>query len=266
MVGAPYGNIITDILRRPTLLIMLKVLIKHIIENLGNLFSGELVEILIRFQVLFLIAFSLYRGIQFFYSKAHRRASPYYEEMIIHSINLGFMFVLILLLYDFKDWRDFRVLSPHLLLSIILLILFKHYRLVIILLLSFILIFPFILPIYADWGRAHFSPYNEDISDYEITYIDQGIVYDENAVNGWCNTVLVHGVLLTTPEYLIALDDGLGVSWFSDVFELGRYPRSRYVMLPISFDIPLRWQLQNLVELPKASIYLNLNADCDTSD
>jgi hypothetical protein len=186
---------------------------------------------------------------------------------VFHIVNLGGILSVTIALYDVEDWRDYRVLAPHLLLSFILLILVPvSGRLVNIALAVAIAFNLSMAPVFVDsfrtvrteaFRKLDFSTANPLAT--ELAYLP--------STNGWCNTILLPEALLDRPELLL-IPPGIGLSWS---FDLNRAspPRSHYLLLdPPSIAVVERqsWKLELVSTTSVGNLYRNPHAGCETPD
>ncbi len=187
-------------------------------------------------------------------------------EHSFHAINLGLPLLLNVVVYNSFNFRDFRALAPHLLLSLILMVLYRRYRFVLsYAALSLLMLGPFLESYQTTW-RSQFT--------YDPAAIQQfgeqiaGIVeYDPETPNAWCNTIYIEFGRRTRiyPE-LMALPPGIGVTLGRRQFLNDRLEfRSKFVLISPKTFTRYRdeFRLTRLLKTSIGIIYRNEDATCD---
>src|SRR5690606_7117658 len=80
---------------------------------------------------------------------------PHKLETWFHLLNLGPLVAINILFYDIGFWRDYRVLSVHLLLSLLVLIAFERYAFLKVTLAINLLVLPFFVDAYSFYRGPH---------------------------------------------------------------------------------------------------------------
>jgi hypothetical protein len=167
-----------------------------------------------------------------------------------------------ILFYDVFEWRDYRVVAPHLLLSLLLLLSGPAPRLVAgTMILHLALAGPFL---------THFL----EIHESRVTCNRRLITESERelaalmayrpAPDAWENTLLVR--VEHTDQSLLGLPKGIGVTVWLPPGEHSGGPdlplKSKYVLLdePAARSLQRRCHLHKLADLPSGQIYLNLDS------
>jgi hypothetical protein len=179
------------------------------------------------------------------------------RQGLFHLSNLGLIVFAQLALYDFYGGRDYRITSPHLLLSALLMLGVLPGRVLGIGLIGLSLL---VAPPFVDVYR-HYRSYNFDQEDSaRETFrhaIRDVVAYDERA-DGWCNTLIMAGhstVLAGAPA-------GIGISTMGADMPLP--PKSLYVLLSTETDSTLasRLRVEPLAATPIGTVFRNLDASC----
>jgi hypothetical protein len=230
-----------------------QLFVQHLFSNLARLSQGNLLEIGLRVQIAAVI-------MVVFWGQWLNRLSRWLpklsaSESCFHRFNLLSVLLLTLVLYDIFDWRDYRVLAPHLLLTILLFIAYRHLKLSLLLAVANLIFVMAFLTVYKDNGRLHFYADTQSIGTLREE-IKSFITYDSTTTNSWCNTVF--GVDFP-PDILMSLPSGIGysVKIFNDLSVL----QSRYILLNrVSVSDRADWQYQT--SIGSYDLYLNLAAKC----
>jgi hypothetical protein len=154
-----------------------------------------------------------------------------------------------------------RVFTPYILLSGMLLIAFKHFRLVMALIVIGLLGSGLFLRTYRDEFIANFFPYKPGQIEQLRAPFKQYLVYDEQT-DPWCNTLLTQAQFLDNRVTLVPA--GIGVSFFVTVGEQPFPIKSQYLMLdPHSYEV-LRdhVNLAFLTDISGGKLYRNMDVDC----
>jgi hypothetical protein len=231
-------------------------------DNLVTFAGGFSLENSERFQVLFLALVSAglalrgvlpNRGLK---SPARRKLSEY----AFHALNLGLILVANILFYRINGWRDYRVLAPNLLLSLLLLVAFRRYWLVALIVAVNLLMLPKFRDLYVD---ENFTYPSAQIAEFRDS-IDGQMVYDAAAPSAWCNTLLLYSSEVLGPPFT-AVPAGIGISIVREERDGLAFPlQSRYLLLDDASRAAWGDQLhiQPLSDTPYGRLYLNLDADC----
>lgn len=235
-------------------------IVNRALYNLSNILFGLSFWVLLRFAALIIIIGVAYQVVLILMKKSELYSVA---EVLFHLINIAGILLANLLIYFYVEGRDFRTIGPHLLLSLILLILFKRYRLVFPVLMIFVFGFPNMLQSHVIWKQPHFVELQFDYESYERQLAENNIVYIETD-NGWCNTVIYSPRFRNLPEYLISLNGGFGLTQLGTIEDYDDVPKSQYLILEneIISDALEIWNLEPLITLPYGIIYRNLDADC----
>lgn len=200
----------------------------HMASNLRNfvfLDSGSPLEVLQRYVILGLLLASA--AALWFGRKSKDGDGERLRRWLFAGGNLAVLTAAVILAYDVTDWRDYRVLSPHLLLSLLVLACGPSWTRVLVPCCAHLLFLPGFLAQYAGhhlervtWDRELVAAFRAEIGDLR---------YDPSRP-GWDNTVLMPVESFTYP--MVAVHAGMGVNCVIDWDSLRLPPRSRYMILP----------------------------------
>jgi len=187
------------------------LLLLHFLMNVAFIFRGNPLEVAQRFQILVMgvLWLAVYRKRRRELNNPHSvEKLPHKLETWFHLLNLGPLVAINILFYDIGFWRDYRVLSVHLLLSLLVLIAFERYAFLKVTLAINLLVLPFFVDAYSFYRGPQFER-DTAIAAFE-TEIQEYIVYNSSD-DAWCNTVLVDTPLRMQPMItrLMALPGGV---------------------------------------------------------
>ncbi len=239
--GSNIGRIIQNTLERA-------------INNLASWNSDLWSDKVHRYQILVLLI-----------SLPQRFSTP---EILFHLLNMGLPQLSVILFYSVSSGRDLRHLVPHLLLSVLLLVEFRQTRLLKILFLMQLVILPFFIGTYADLWQQQFQSDQTVYRAFAET-LDEVVVYDAQARNAWCNTLLVMvkdraEFAIGFPPELMWLDGGIGISFQTLAIPVETPYKSRYILLDEE-DVTyfgLNPDLQPLITTTIGTFYENTAAEC----
>lgn len=268
-MAAPYTNFIRRLLNtvRQSPGEALPLFVNHLIENTRLIFVGNWLEIAARLQILLLI---VWIGLRWW-----RRRSPTSTrnkflpaEAFFHLYNLSSIFVFNIVLYDMFDWRDYRVITPHLLMSLMLLVAFRRYWVTGTIIVTMCLLLPSLITTYRtpEWYGNHAS--QDRIARLHTWSAELAPVlqYQPEAESPWCNTLLYSSAyLFSNSERLLAVPPGLGLSVILDESQLHFPLKSRYVLLDNDFyqRHASQLHLEPLVTLPDGMLSINMDSACE---
>ncbi|GAA3255613.1 hypothetical protein GCM10020216_092220 [Nonomuraea helvata] len=227
-----------------------KLLLLHIWINAKGFAKGEWVQVGLRAALLTISVAAVIIVVR----HLRRGTADHHEDLVadsvFHLLNLVPALVMVVLLYDVSDWRDYRVLAPHLLLSA-LVALARSERIVVILVLAadLALVGAFGAA-FSELHRQHFVQV-----DPKATSLSRYIAYKKGAP-AWENTLMVD-----MPNYdagLLNVPAGVGLTL--RIYGENRQVRSRYLLvtketaLKIGLD-----RLRLLTSTGRGGLYLRLN-------
>lgn len=184
-------------------------------------------------------------------------------EIMFHVYNLGVMLVTALVFYLPEGY--YRVFAPHLLLSLVILIGYRRFRLVGMVVFIGIVSMGAFLEEYQRFRIPAFT-FSEDAPTETLQAVFQeNLVYNADAANPWCNTLLMPRAMLNTPYPAAFIPGGIGVSFYFAPDAM-HYPlQSRYLLLTkrAYADLSDRVHVSFLAETPAGTLYRNLDAHCE---
>jgi hypothetical protein len=230
-----------------------QVLVETASRNLRQYvaFREEAPQVILRY---FIAAFVAALALRTFI--AWRRGSPD-PALETALLTIAPVLVLVVLAGEVESWRDFRVLAPHLLVA--LLVLVAHARRELWLWAATLLLLP---AYYNGFVAFHHDRFTTDGSSidamHEATEAAMPFVPDAPP---WTNTVIVHSDLLQYP--LLGVPRGIGVSYVFDWSNLMPPVRSRYLLLRPSDEEQLagKVRLAPLGRTPLGMLYRNEGAE-----
>jgi hypothetical protein len=175
------------------------------------------------------------------------------EALEVALVTLVPVLVLVILAGQVESWRDFRVLTPHLLVALLVLAT-RGGRERWLWAATLVL-----LPVYyAGFVAFHGERFSFDAQRLEAMHDATAATMPfVPGADPWTNTLLVHADLLQAP--LVAIPRGIGVSYVFDWDNLAPPVRSRYLLLRIEDLMRLRTKvrLTPIATTPLGTIYRN---------
>ncbi|MDZ4765238.1 MAG: hypothetical protein SGI73_11865 [Chloroflexota bacterium] len=252
-IAAPNASVLTQAvgLVRTDALAALRLVADHARNNLSNLVIGHPIEYLVRAHMLLLISYFGWRA-----RKTEADAALFGGLVLITVFVIGAWYI--------GDWRDFRHLAPSLLLSLVLLIAWRRYRLIGVVLLTTMLILPFAVQWSFFWSGLHVNA--DKRASYAVwqTRLAEQIRYQPDVLSAWCNTVTM-SLPYVESEIALALDAGMGMSiLLGDMEPMSTTLRARYLLLHEDESVVRieRLNVEWLLDVPDGALYLNLDAAC----
>jgi len=263
-------------------------LLQYVWFNLTIIGEGPLTAVGQRAQLLLLTVMIAFVGGRIVWQ--HRRGQQKLQashittlwEVAFHLFNLVGFYLLAIALHETIDGRDYRVLAPHLFLSLLLLIAFRRRWIPGIMLASMFALF---LPVFEsnafdEYVQGTEPRFNGIIHEQYARWqaqLGDLVVYDPDAPNAWCNTVTTSFFYVIPyageSGLLLAIDAGIGLSWAWDwqsngfpvpEFTVPQQFQSRYLML--TDDDFAAWQdrlnLRELLRVQNGALYDNQDAAC----
>lgn len=240
-------------------------------ENILNLDAGYEAAIMLRWVALGLIAALGFEVLR-------RRAKPH-QEMAHYAFVRPFgvsIFTLIMLFavaifaYDVADWRDFRLLSPFVLMTVALVIAYRQWHWALIVLGVMIVGLPFSARGHNNFIRAKADPAIHMAYAHWQAQWAGVLAYNQSAPSRWCNTLLypieMSGFAASADQVALlgAVPAGIGLSFYSEA--LPARIQSRWVIIDDE-DTPIMSSagLQPMLALPTGALYRNLDSPCETT-
>jgi hypothetical protein len=204
-------------------------------------------------------------------------ARPY----VFAGLNLGLVLFVVVTLYDVQDWRDYRVVAPHMLLSLLILASGPARRWAIRIALVNLLFLPAFVN---QFEQHHRIRVDHERTKRVVIDLRHDLKYNPAAKSPWENTLLVPEV---DPSNRVRVPAGIGVCWsvpFSGGGRLCLRPTSPYFVaiqrvgdawleLPPKskyiFATPNKlrsWRgcrLELMREMPQGNLYRNLDVAAD---
>ncbi len=268
--GAPGNNSIFDMVSafRVSFGAGLDYFVRYFAHNLGRfLFLPKPgTDVLQTYQIIALIIGLATFVLQIFLHR--KKKSKQASEWLFHLYNLGITVIAAFSLYLIGTGGDYRLLACHLFISLLVMIAFKHYRLVLVFIVVNLL---FVTVFLSDFRDSVLSKYEPERAAYNVfrPAADTHLLYDPQATNPWCNTLLF-AVADYSGTTLVGTPAGIGLSFFKDPANPILTFKSRYLFLNeknyriISqrTDAP---KLTPLTTLLDRTLYVNQSADCPTN-
>ena len=148
-------------------------------------------------------------------------------ERLTHVLNLGLIVLLVLMLWHVGLWLDYRLVAPHLLLSLLLLAACGRTRVVAAAVLAGLLVTPSFLTAYEHLVPRQFTDERARIDAFAAQTAGT-LVYQAQG-DPWCNTILLPFGPAFLPESL-AIPAGIGISFDFDITSRSEL-KSRYVLV-----------------------------------
>lgn len=187
-------------------------------------------------------------------------------EMLFHEYTLGSIVALSFILYLPEGY--YRIFGTNLLISLLVLIAMRRFKLVGVVLLLNLVAFPTFLDQYQGW-QPNFE-LNPDELKQQQRALGTFVHYDPDAPSPWCNTLLIP---VENYDYRVTLiPAGIGVTWLWDRVEddlLIRPPiQSRYLLMSGTQYDTLRQQVgytpgELIAVFPFGNLYYNTATPCD---
>jgi hypothetical protein len=197
------------------------------------------------------------------------------------GLNLGLLLFAVVTLYDVQDWRDYRVVAPHLLLSLLVMATGSARRWAVRAALVSLLFAPLFVP---QFQTSHRIRVDAKRTAEVVIDLRPYLEYEADAGTPWANSLLVPEVDLSNR---VRVPPGIGVCWAVPFAGGGRLtlspdsayfvaiqrvgddwlelpPKSRYVFAtPGKIGFWKGCHLQLLRETSKGNLYLNMDSPPD---
>lgn len=187
-----------------------------------------------------------------------------YAESAFHLYNLGGIILASCLLYIIGTLGDYRVIATHLMISTLVMIAARRYRLVYGLIISNLLFAPIFLSNFNEFIVPKFPDDQGKIEAFGRV-AQEVLHYDPLVANSWCNTLYFH-IQTYVPE-LGKVPAGIGLSFFAFPLEISLPPKSSYLLLDdedyqILMARPAAPRVEFLAATSIGTLYRNLSAEC----
>lgn len=194
----------------------------------------------------------------------HRRTHAVTRPMLIGALFIVVGTLLaVLLVYAVHDWREFRMLSPVLLLGLCLLVAAGINGPVLSVIVVTFLALPIVLAGHQMRAESAFHPERSATFHTWQEALAPVIAYEATATSPWCNTVLHTFNYYDEPTLLMALPPGLGLSF--NVYNTSTTPvKARWLLVDDGFIRAYTdpTSLEEVLELPQGGLYKNLASAC----
>lgn len=198
--------------------------LKNIRNNLVNFFSfAEPANILEIFQR-YLILFTLFISALLVFKKKY--------QFIVPLFILGLETIITIVAYDVLAFRDFRTLSPFLIISVLFMIEYSNIRIVriplwIILAVSLAFYPAFLKSYQTELHLDHYVDTRYFPPDNELSRMFDHLPFDENE-DPWCNSMLTTDIF---SREMLALAPGIGVNLLRDPERMTLPVKSHYLFI-----------------------------------
>jgi hypothetical protein len=199
----------------------------------------------------FLVLFIAVLGVRVLVARPREQACADATELA--CVTVAPLFAITLLVGEVESWRDFRLLSPALLVALLLLV--PHCRWERWLWSLTLVLTPLYWAGFAEFHRDRFT--TRDVAITTMRDATRTVRFVRDA-SPWDNTVLVHADLLQFP--LLGLPSGIAVSYVTNWDDLASPIRSRFLLLRHDDreQIESRIRLAPVAETPLGTLYTNL--------
>ena len=260
---APYGTGFF-FLRAASLSLGVQAIVSNVASNLERLAMNDQfhpIELLQRYQYLALL---IGTGVAAATARTRwgqtRGLTPSY--FLISATAMAAALAAMLLLYQFTNYAEHRVLSAFLLFGALVCLAAPGRigpLLVVGIVLSNVASAPTSLVAIEDAWSGHFDWDRRGLFELEQA-IDGTLVYQQGA-SRWCNTLLTSQY----PPHLIAVPAGIGLSVLQKPELMSLPPRSRYILLdePLRALLAGRLNLDPVATLPYGTLFVNRDAKCE---
>jgi hypothetical protein len=232
-----------------------KYFVNHLASNLAVYLSLQntfVTEYLLRIQFIAAAIFGIIIYFRFQKSDNHQL------ESVLHISNLLIPFALIIAFYDVGDWRDYRILAPHVLFSLALFLAQKKMLPCMTMLAISILTIPSFSEIYWKFHQDHFQ---NEMQKLQLNRANlSALLHYRKDVSPWGNSLLMD-VKLIQP-FLVNLPAGFGINTVMDWNRI-QYPlKSEYVLIQqeIYSQISNKVRFRPIVSSDNRTLYLNLDS------
>ncbi len=267
-ISAPYPyNFLSSLKRELAISLFggLKAIFTHFVSNAASLFrldEKNALVLLQRYQIVLLLVvcvYSWFRGV-----RASRKSGSLHSSIqdnrtwLFHVMNLGLPLLFILFFYDMYFFRDYRIMAPHLLLSLFVLIAQRRFWMVAVVTALFLVLFPAFNSTYEAMHQNHFAQ-EQDVLDRFRNNVSRFVEYRESG-NAWCNSLLAdvnyYPLLKTLPAGI-----GLGATFGWDKNDPPYH--SRYLLLLPGDAIANATPVRLLNSSDFGNLYVNTDVRCE---
>lgn len=198
-----------------------------------------------------------------------RRLASIPAEAVFHLVNLGGIWAAAMLFYIIGTWGDFRVFATHLMLTLLLLIAFRHVRPVLLFIAISLLSVSLFWDNFTQFVGTKFNPtgsYSQNVWDrYE--QVTPLIEYHPDAPNSWCNTLYI-SIQYFDGGLLTLIPPGIGISFFWETELIPLPIQSRYLLMSKEEAVELSTreqapELERIALTDRGAFFRNLSVDCE---
>ncbi len=260
--------------RMPFGMEMLRALVLSFDKNIKDFFGFGITpnELLAAYQYIIILVSIFIIVIRLRRKYVGKTLSSRRVEWLFHAFNLGVIWLASMLLYLVSGWGTYRVLGSHLMISMLLLIAFKHYRLVQFFVITNLLMIPLFVQAFNTYVMPMYDPTRSAPRLEQVEWVEKVnpyLEYESQPLSPWCNTILM--AVRFYDGRLNVLPAGIGISLFSNDRQLWSPVVSHYLLLDEGDLNELMRQkfppkLEKLVETQRGTLYKNMSTGCDVSD
>jgi hypothetical protein len=229
---------------------------RHALAMYFALNAGDSLLVVQRYLVAALILVCLIRSV----CPGTRGGRPYFFV----AMNLALVTGLMIALYDLADGRDCRVVAPHLLMSVLVLLSGSAFRWVLgVAAIHLVFVSPF-LQVFASIHEERFSCQASEMTKNQENLLPY-LPYDAHA-SPWGNTLLVSLNGEDSPP--VTVPSGIGISYVVDESTIELPLKSRYILpwrARAQPSVLARARLRRLSSTPLGVIYENLDFDAGSA-
>lgn len=243
---------------------------EYIRISLGWMTEGDPVAMVQRYQIgVLLIALIIWGVWQW---RRQEKFETWGWEWLLHGFNLFGFYVLTIMFHETLGSHDYRVMSPHLLLSLVL---FAVMRRRILMTVALAMTIPFLGTLIDNYQykEPNFDGHVQaEFNQWQSTLVES-MPYKPDASNAWCNTVVLSGLYplgIGNAGLMLAVDNGIGLTWAYDWDETGRFSMpdtysAKWMMLTPSDVERLQdtMALTYVTDVPEGAIYINEDNACE---
>jgi len=257
-LAAPYPNFASRLLEtsRISLTQGFSLLLDHVWLSLSRFVdpSHHTLWLVLRLQIMITLAWACFLLAKNSLDDARGR------EGTVILASTGLLLIMTVLLYEVFGWRDFRLLAPVLLLSMLIFIAQRRYLVLGLLLAINVIATPSFLGAYTFlFSSTRYESVSSEIQAFadEIAPV---IKFDANP-DGWQNTILAE-LEIATDRIRRGVPAGIGIAWFKCPPRLGEI-KSRYLLLDgrSRFALGQRPGLRYIKATTLGDLYVNQTGD-----
>jgi hypothetical protein len=223
-----------------------------------------LIEIAFRFQTIMLVAVAIYQLREHYRHRTPQRVSVANDGSQASLESTAYAFALwsvvcivgfVLVFYDVRNWRDYRVIAPHVLLALLVMVSFgavhwlkRHMVLT-------MAVSVFVVLQFAEFHRPRVAFDASQVATF-AEEVGKVMPYERGA-SPWDNTLLVDMHSMNAPE-LLTLPGGIGISTVIKWDQQAWPPRSKYLLLDRerAAKVGIPTSMQKVAETRIGDIYM----------